>query len=154
MVWVWGLKSNIQAAIPWDDADNTGENSPMVATGKSKKSIQDHLEKGLHCLVLREEANHDEAGVSDLMLSENLDNDQTMPEHEIGLLKHVSGAIDSKVNASSYSREALRNGGLGSKLFDEVLATVKSSLGGRWTEEDITASVSYTHLTLPTSDLV
>ena len=105
---IFGLKC-IQAAIPWDDADNTGDKSPMVATGKSKATVQEHLENGVHCLVLREEANHDEAGVSDLMLSENLDNDQTMPEHEIGLLKHVSAVICNITKANSTNAEEKRD---------------------------------------------
>ena len=49
---IFGLKC-IQASVPWDAAD-TVDKSPMVATGKSKKTIQDHLENGVHCLVLRE----------------------------------------------------------------------------------------------------
>ena len=105
---IFGLKC-IQAAIPWDDADNTGDKSPMVATGKSRPTVQDHLENGVHCLVLREEANHDEAGVSDLMLSENLDNDLTMPEHEIGLLKHVSGVIGNITKANSTNAKEKRD---------------------------------------------
>ena len=40
---IFGLKC-IQAAIPWDDADNVGDKSPMVASGSSKPTIQDHLE--------------------------------------------------------------------------------------------------------------
>ena len=105
---IFGLKC-IQAAIPWDDADNVGDRSPMVATGPSRKTVQDHIENGVHCLVLREDANNDEAGVSDLMLSENLDNDQTMPEHEIGLLKHVSGVIGNITKANSTNAEEKRN---------------------------------------------
>ena len=103
----------------------------MMATGRSKATILDHLENGVHCLVLRETANADEDGVHDLMLSENLDNDHTMPEHEIGLLKHVSGAIDSTLKTEGYDREVMRVGGLGSKLYEDVLRTVKSSLGRR-----------------------
>ena len=98
---IFGLKC-IQASVPWDDQDNGGDRSPMVATGKSRATVQDHIENGVHCLVLREEANHDEAGVSDLMLSENLDNDQTMPEHEIGLLKHITGVIGNTKAKSIY----------------------------------------------------
>ena len=43
------------------------------------------------------------------MLSENLDNDQTMPEHEIGLLKHVSGVICNITKANSTNAEEKRN---------------------------------------------
>ena len=43
------------------------------------------------------------------MLSENLDNDQTMPEHEIGLLKHVSGVIGNITKANSTNVEEKRN---------------------------------------------
>ena len=41
------------------------------------------------------------------MLSENLDNDQTMPEHEIGLLKHITGVIGSKTTAKSTNQEPM-----------------------------------------------
>ena len=67
---IYGLKC-IQAAVPWD-SENKDERTPMMATGKSKGTIQDHLENGVHCLVLKEDANNDTNGIRDLMLSENL----------------------------------------------------------------------------------
>ena len=136
---IFGLKC-IQAAIPWDDADSKTDPSPMMATGKSKTTILDHLENGVHCLVLREAANADEEGVHDLMLSENLDNDHTMPEHEIGLLKHVCGAIESAMKDLNLTRDTCwAVGGQGSKLYRQVVTKVKASLGGRWSDEDIIA---------------
>ena len=139
---IFGLKC-IQAAIPWDDFRKEPDKSPMVASGPSKSTIQDHLENGVLCLVLREEANTDEDGLKDLMLSENLDNDHNMPEHEVGLLKHVKSEIDRAVKAKSVDPKV--------KIFEEVLRSVKQSLGGRWSDEDITACYNLAMTTEPRS---
>ncbi len=59
--------------------------------------------------VLKESANNFESGVKDVMLSENLDNDHTMPYHEVGLLNHASNANDQVMQEKSTNREVTQS---------------------------------------------
>ena len=136
---IFGLKC-IQGGVSWDSEEGAEGKVPMMATGKSKKTVDDHLTNGVHCLVLRETANEFEQGVKDVMLSENLDNDHNMPEHEIGLLKHVSNEIDIVVKANRLDRDSVStSASCKSKIHAEVMASVKKALGGRWSDDDITS---------------
>ena len=79
----------------------------------------------------------DPEGIDAIMVSENLDSDQNLPEHEVALLKHVRFTIVavSPTRLMCAPAEERRV-----ELWNEVRKKVAETLGGRWQTDDIAAA--------------
>ena len=127
----YGFKC-IKDGVCWD---HSGQ--PMVPAGPSKEAIQDHIENGIFAIILDGRVlDENPEGVDAIMVSENLDNDQSLPEHEMALLKHVRCTI-IEICASSGKRMHAKNS---AELWPQVKKKVAETLGGRWAVDDIAAA--------------
>ena len=97
----YGFKC-IKEGISWD---HSGQ--PMRPAGPSKEAIEEHIKNGMFAIILEGRVlDEDPEGIDAIMTSENLDNDQNLPEHEVALLKHVRSTIVELTSAASSDSQA------------------------------------------------
>ena len=131
----FGLKC-FKARICWDHSG-----LPMIPAGPSKDAIAEHIENGMLAIVL--DGNvliEDPEGVEAIMVSENLDNDQNLPEHEVALLKHVRATINTLSSSMTEPGAAAGVTTAVAALWPQVKMKVTETLGGRWKDDDIAAA--------------